>query len=181
MQQKRLVYRYFLERRLADVYFMVGSELASPPMVSLRTFRSWIVPYATELIELVHAHQAKAIQHYHGFIKRVLPDFLTMQPDALHTIEAPPVGNCTFSEAFNIVGDKIALIGNIQYDEFRALTPAQMADAVRAVLDETCGRRFILSPTAGPYEETISEQMVRNYIVFMQTGWEYAPQERAHA
>ena len=162
MQQKRLVYRYFLERQLADVYFMVGSELANPPLVSLKTFKKWIVPYATELIELVHAHHAKAIQHYHGFIKRILPDFLTMNPDALHTIEAPPVGNCTLTEAFDIVGDKIALIGNIQYDDFRALTPPQMADAVRAVLDEARGKRLILSPTAGPYEDTISEQMVQN-------------------
>jgi uroporphyrinogen-III decarboxylase len=141
--------------------------------VSHTTFQKWIVPYATELIALVHAHRAKAIQHYHGFIKRILPDFLTMNPDALHTIEAPPTGNCTLTEAFNIVGDKIALIGNIQYDDFRALTPAQMADAVRAVLDETCGKRFILSPTAGPYEEMILEQMVQNYLAFVKTGWEY--------
>ena len=181
MQQKRLVYRYFLERQLADVYFMVGSELANPPLVSLKTFKKWIVPYATELIELVHAHHAKAIQHYHGFIKRILPDFLTMNPDALHTIEAPPVGNCTLTEAFDIVGDKIALIGNIQYDDFRALTPPQMADAVRAVLDEARGKRLILSPTAGPYEDTISEQMVQNYLAFMQTGWEYSHTEYVHA
>jgi hypothetical protein len=173
MQQKRLVYCYFLERQLADVYFMVGSELASPPLVSLKTFKKWIVPYAAELIELVHSHHAKAIQHYHGFIKRILPDFLTMNPDALHTIEAPPVGNCTLTEAYEIVGEEIALIGNIQYDDFRALTPPQMADAVRAVLDQARGKRLILSPTAGPYEETISEQMVHNYLTFMQTGWEY--------
>jgi hypothetical protein len=173
MQQKRLVYRYFLERQLADVYFMVGSELASPPLVSHTTFQKWIVPYATELIALVHAHHAKAIQHYHGFIKRILPDFLTMNPDALHTIEAPPTGNCTLTEAFNISGDKFALVGNIQYDDFRALTPAQMADAVRAVLDESRGRRLILSPTAGPYEEMISAQMAQNYLAFIKTGWEY--------
>jgi uroporphyrinogen-III decarboxylase len=174
MQQKRLVYQYFLERRLADVYFMVGSELASPPLVSPKTFQKWIVPYATELIDMVHSYHAKAIQHYHGFIKRILPDFLTMGPDALHTIEAPPTGNCTLTEAFEIVGDKIALIGNIQYDDFRRLTPPQMAEAVRAVLDEACGRRLILSPTAGPYEQSISAQMVENYLTFMRTGWEYA-------
>jgi len=173
MRQKRLVYRYCLDRQLADVYFMVGSELASPPLVSHKTFQRWIVPYATELIEMIHARGCKVIQHYHGFIKRILPDFLTMQPDALHTIEAPPTGNCTFTEAFDVVGNKIALIGNIQYDDFRALEPHQMAAAVRAVLDECRGKRLILSPSAGPYEDTLSERMVENYLVFMQTGWEY--------
>ncbi len=173
MQQKRLVYRYFLERGLADVYFLVGSELASPPLVSHRTFQRWVVPYAAELIALIHAHGAKAIQHYHGHIRRILPDFLTMGPDALHTIESPPVGDCTLTEAYRIVGDRIVLIGNIQYDDFRALTPAEMARAVQAVLEECRGKRLILSPTAGPYEEAISERVAANYLAFMQTAWEF--------
>jgi uroporphyrinogen-III decarboxylase len=166
------VYRYFLERNLADVYFMVGSELASPPLVSRKTFQRWILPYATELIEMIHNHGAKVIQHYHGMIKQILPDFVSMAPDALHTIEAPPVGNCTFTEAYQIVGDKIVLIGNIQYDNFRSDTPAQMAEAVRAVLNECKGKRLILSPSAGPYEPAISERIQANYLTFMKTAWE---------
>ena len=173
MVQKRLVYQYCLDRKLAEVYFLVGSELASPPLVSRKTFRRWIVPYARELIELIHAHGCKVIQHYHGQIKLILPDFLEMGPDGLHTIEAPPIGNCTFTEAFDIVGDKIALIGNIQYDEFRALTPDEMRRAVIAVLDECRGKRLILSPSAGPYEESITPEMAENYLAFMKTAWEY--------
>jgi len=173
MAQKRLVYQYCLGRKLAEVYFLVGSELASPPLVSRKTFRRWIVPYARELIELIHAHGSKVIQHYHGQIKLILPDFLEMGPDGLHTIEAPPIGNCTFTEAFEVVGDKIALIGNIQYDDFRALTPAEMRQAVTAVLDECRGKRLILSPSAGPYEESITPELAANYLAFMQAGWEY--------
>ena len=173
MAQKRLVYQYFLDRQLADVYFMVGSELASPPLVSPRTFRAWVLPYAAELIAMVHASgSAKVIQHYHGQIKEVLPGFLDMKADAVHTIEAPPVGNCTFTQAFDIVGDKITLIGNIQYEEFSALTPAQMADAVRAVIAECRGKRFILSPSAGPYAPAISRRVAENYLTFMRTAWE---------
>jgi uroporphyrinogen-III decarboxylase len=171
-QQKRIFYRYCLERDLADVYFLVGSELASPPLVSRPTFLKWIVPYATELIEMIHSYDKKVIQHYHGQIKRILPDFLTMKPDALHTIEAPPVGNCTFTEAFNVVGDQIALIGNIQYDEFRRFTPEEMASEVRKVLAECQGKRLILSPSAGPYEEELSPRQVENYLAFLQAGWE---------
>ena len=171
-QRCRVIYRFCLERDLAEVYFLVGSELASPPMVSRATFQQWIVPHAQELIAMIHAHGCKVIQHYHGQIKEILPDFLTMAPDALHTIEAPPTGNCTFSEAFSIVGDAIALIGNIQYDCFRSCTPDEMRAAVKAVLDECRGRRLILSPTAGPYEETLSERQIENYLAFIQAGWE---------
>ena len=115
---------------------MVGSELASPPMVSRDTFRKWIVPYARELIAMIHAHGKYAIQHYHGQIKLILEDFVEMAPDGLHTIEAPPTGNCTWSEAYAVIKDKIALIGNVQYDLFRSCTPAEMREHVRQVIAE---------------------------------------------
>ncbi|MCX7933720.1 MAG: uroporphyrinogen decarboxylase family protein [Planctomycetota bacterium] len=171
MAQKRIVYRYCLERDLADIYFFVGSELASPPLVSRSTFQRWIVPYAAELIALVRAAGKKAIQHYHGFIRDLLPDFRTMAPDGLHTIEAPPVGNCTFSQAYEELGDSITLIGNVQYDDFRAYTPERMRQAVRDILAECRGRRLILSPTAGPYESDISPRMQENYLAFLDEAW----------
>lgn len=170
MVRYKHIYRYLLEQGVGDVFFLVGSELASPPMVSRATFQRWIVPYAQELISLVHSYGKKVIQHFHGQIKEILPDFLTMAPDALHTIEAPPIGNCTLSEAFDIVGDRIGLIGNIQYDDFRSMTPAEMDKAVSACLDECRGRRFMLSPTAGPYENSIGERMQANYLQFLRSG-----------
>lgn len=170
MTRYRLVYRYLLEREVGDVFFLVGSELASPPLVSRATFQRWVVPYATELIALIHAYGGKVIQHYHGQIREILPDFLTMAPDALHTIEAPPVGDCTLSDAFDIVGDAIGLIGNIQYDEFHRLTPAEMTRAVEACLDECRGKRFMLSPTAGPYETVVTPRLRENYLRFMEAG-----------
>ena len=171
-QEKLLVYRFFLERDAADVYFLVGSELAAPPMVSHQTFREWIVPYAKGLIDLVHSYGKRVIQHFHGQIRTLLDDFVEMGPDALHTIEAPPIGDCTFSDAFDIVGDRITLIGNIQYDEFRALTPAQMRTSVQEVIEECRGRRLILSPSAGPFDDDLSGRMKENYLAFIKTAWE---------
>ncbi len=178
MQRVRIIYDWCLQRDLAEVYFLVGSELASPPMLSPATFDRWIVPYARELIERIHAHGRYAIQHYHGQIRLILPRFLEMGADALHTIEAPPTGDCTLAEAFEVVGDRIALIGNVQYDCFRSYTPAQMARAVRDVLAEANGRRLILSPSAGPYEHEISRRVAANYLAFLRAGW-HAGQRRA--
>jgi len=172
MEQKRIVYRWCLERDLADVYFLVGSELASPPLVSRATFQRWIVPYAKELIERVHSYGKKVIQHYHGQIREILDDFVGMAPDGLHTIEAPPVGNCTFTQAFEATKSRITLIGNIQYDRFRSDTPGEMAKAVREVLEECRGKRLILSPSAGPYEPDIAPAMAANYMAFMRAAWD---------
>lgn len=174
MAGHRIIYRYLLEQDIGEVFFMVGSEMASPPLVSPETFRRWIVPYARELIEMVHSYGKKVIQHYHGQIAEILPDFLTMGPDALHTIEAPPVGNCTLTQAFDVVGGSIGLIGNIQYDEFHRLTSEQMDRAVRECLDECRGKRFMLSPTAGPYETDPPQRVIDNYLQFLRTAAEYA-------
>lgn len=174
MVHYRIIYRYLLEQGVGDVFFTVGSELASPPLVSRHTFQQWVVPYARDLNALVHKYGKYVIQHYHGQIKEILPDFLTMAPDALHTIEAPPVGNCTLSEAFSIVGDHIGLIGNIQYDEFHRLTPDEMEQAVREVLGECCGKRFMLSPTTGPYETEVTPRLRENYLRFLDTAWHYS-------
>lgn len=172
MERYRHLYRFCLEHDMADVYFLVGSELASPPMVSRATFQRWIVPFARELIAMIHSYGKKAIQHYHGQIREILPDFLTMAPDALHTIEAPPIGNCTFTQAFDIVGDKIALIGNVQYDSFRSHTPEAMKNEVNDILAECQGKRLILSPSAGPFDADITDNMVKNYLAFIEAGVE---------
>ncbi|MBT4501451.1 MAG: hypothetical protein HOC74_27230, partial [Gemmatimonadetes bacterium] len=71
------------------------------------------------------------------------------------------------------VGDRITLIGNVQYDEFRSATTEQMAASVTDLLEECRDRRFILSPTAGPFDPDPPESIIRNYRVFLETAWEY--------
>jgi len=174
LRQLETVYRFCLERDLAEVYFLVGSELASPPLVSRATFQRWVVPYESRLIELVHSYGKRVIQHYHGHIGEILPDFLTMGPDGLHTIESPPVGNCTLSQAYDGTRGSITLIGNIQYDEFRSLSPERMKHQVRETLDEVDGRRFVLSPTAGPFDAEPSPALIDNYLAFVEAAAQYS-------
>lgn len=192
-------YRWCLEHELADIYFLVGSELAAPPMVNYDTFRDWIMPFQKELIDLVHSFGKLVITHFHGRIRGLLKDFLELGPDGLHTIEEPPVGDCPLEEAFSVVGDRIALIGTIQYDEFRALEPESMRKEVRRVLEiadravtvpekgqsygdtgsqggTDCGsartgkRRFVLSPSAGPFHPELDSRMRDNYLAFLDEG-----------
>lgn len=173
MRRLRVVYDYCLSRDLAEVYFLVGSELAAPPLVGPDVFDRWIVPYATELIGMIHRRGARAIQHFHGQIAEILPRFVDMGADGLHTIEAPPVGNCTFTEAFAVTKGRLALIGNIQYDEFHRLDADGMDRAVRAVIDECRGQRLILSPSAGPYEAVIPPRVTENYLRFLDSAWRH--------
>ena len=115
----------------------------------------------------------KSIIHYHGNIKKVLKGIKEINPDAVHTIEAPPTGDCTLTEAREALGKEIILIGHIQYEDIRSMTREQMRRHVKDVLREGMSGRFILSPTAGPYEEAISENMQENYIEILRTGYAY--------
>lgn len=170
MERQRVIYAWTLKHRLAEVYFMVGSELASPPMFSRTTFLNWIVPYAQELIANIHRAGCRVIQHYHGQIGLILPDFLTMGADALHTIEEPPIGDCTLEQAFHVVGDRLGLIGCIQYDCFREYTPDRMRAAARDQLRRTQGQRFMLAPSAGPFDPEPSARVIDNYLAFLQVA-----------
>jgi uroporphyrinogen-III decarboxylase len=172
MARSAAIYDYALSRALAEVYFLVGSELASPPLLSRATFQRWVVPHARRIIDMIHDAGAFAIQHYHGQIRQILPDFLTMGADALHTIEEPPVGDCRIDEAFDVVGDRLGLIGCIQYYCFRSDTPAQMQRAVREQIAAYRDKRFMLSPSAGPYEPHPDPRVIPNYLAFLEAGWQ---------
>ena len=171
MRAVRETYRWCLEQDIAEVYFLVSSELAAPPLVGVDTFARWIVPYSSELIGMVRQAGRFAIQHFHGQIRRLLPYFRQMAPHALHTIEAPPVGDCTISQAYEGLGTDIALIGNLQYDDFRSSTSAQMREQVHRLLDEVDGRPFICSPTAGPFDPNPSPHLIENYLAFIDAAW----------
>ncbi|OGV49626.1 MAG: hypothetical protein A2X49_04680 [Lentisphaerae bacterium GWF2_52_8] len=169
----RTVYSYCLERNLSDLYFMVGSELAAPPLVGIDTFRKWIVPFSAELTRMIHSKNCKVIQHFHGQVKNILPYFLEIGADALHTIEAPPIGNCTMSEAYAATGGRMTLIGNIQYDDFCRWDSAKIEAETLRLLEECRGKRFILSPTAGPYDPNPPETLLKNYKTFLETAWNH--------
>ena len=95
-----------------------------------------------------------------------------INPDGLHTIEAPPIGDCTITQAREVLDDMI-LIGNIQYDDLAHYEPEQIRELVKTIMDEGKNGRFILSPTAGPYEEFIGDKMINNYISMIDAGVKY--------
>lgn len=165
-------YEYLLENGVGPVYFIVGSEFAGPPVVSPTNFNDLSTRYVKGIVDKIRSYGMYSIVHYHGFLKDILQGMKEINPDALHTIEAPPVGNCTISEAREVLGDMI-LIGNIQYDELRSKTPEEMEEMVKEVLEEGKSGRFILSPTAGPYEKELSPRMQENYLKFMKAGLKY--------
>ena len=165
---------YLLEEGVGPVYFIVGSEFACPPMVSPRIFRSQVVHYDKPLIETLHAYDCLAITHHHGAARRILDDLTEMQPNGIHPLEAPPVGDTPLGLAKATLGQQTSLIGTIQYDTLIQGSADQVQLEVRAALQAwKPGGRFILAPSAGPYQDTLSPQAVSNLLAMIQLGLDF--------
>jgi len=166
------LYKYVLERDVGEVFFIVGAEFAGPPLVSPAKFNDMSVRYVKGIVDLIRSYGKKSIVHYHGQLYHVLDGMKQINPDGLHTIEAPPVGDCTITQARAVLEDMI-LIGNIQYDDLARRNKQEIDLMVKQAIDEAKGGRFILSPTAGPYESELSDTMIENYIAFIEAGIKY--------
>lgn len=175
MQERVLeVYRQYLELDLADAYFIVGAEFAGPPLVSPKQFNTLSSRYLKRLVSLIRSYGKISIIHYHGNLYRVLDGFREINPDGLHTIEAPPIGDCTITQARSVLGPQTVLIGNIQYDDLEHLDSEAIDHLVRNTMEEGIkAGRFILSPTAGPYAAAPSPQLIENYLTFIKAGIKY--------
>lgn len=165
-------YKYFLERGVGEVFFIVGAEFAGPPLVSPAKFNELSVRYVKGIVDLIRSYGKKSIVHYHGNLYKVLEGMREINPDGLHTIEAPPIGDCTITQARQALGDMI-LIGNIQYDDLVRKDKEEITEIVKSAIEEGKSGRFILSPTAGPYENFLNSKAVENYMAFIEAGIKY--------
>jgi uroporphyrinogen-III decarboxylase len=165
----------FLQKALAagagPVFFTVETEFVGPPMGSLSTFDALVTPFQGPLFELIHHSGGKVIVHHHGRIKPLLQRLANLGADAIHPIEEPPIGDCPLAEAKRQVGDRVCLIGSVQYDDFERLEPDEIESLVRRqITDAAPGGGMILSPTAGPYEAHISPHRQENIRRFIEAG-----------
>jgi uroporphyrinogen-III decarboxylase len=129
--------------------------------------------YVKGICDLIREYGKYSIVHYHGNLYRILDGIRAINPDGLHTIEAPPIGDCTLSQAREKLGKDTILIGNIQYDDLAHLEKHEIEELVRQAMDAGKSGKFILSPSAGPYENTISDKMIENYLAFIDAGIKY--------
>ena len=167
------LYKYLLERNVGEVFFIVGAEFAGPPLVSPAKFSEMSARYVKGIVDLIREYGKWSIVHYHGNPYKILEGMKAVAPDGLHTVEAPPIGDCTMAQAREVLGKETILIGNMQYDDLARREPAEIEAMVKEIMEEGKSGRFILSPTAGPYEQEISGKHVRNYLAFIKAGVKY--------
>lgn len=160
-----------LEQGAGPVFFTVGTEFVAPPMCSPAAFDALITPFDAPIFELIHRYGGRVIVHHHGRIAAILERIADIGADGIQPIEEPPVGDCTMAEAKRRIGDRVCLVGSVQYDDFERLTPDEMEALVRRqIQDAAPGGGMILAPTAGPYAAHLSPRHQENLLRFIEAG-----------
>lgn len=156
---------YLLQNGAGPVFFLVGSEFACPPSVSPRTFRELYLKYAARVVEQIHRYNGLVLMHHHGAALRILDDIVALGPDAIQPLESPPVGDTPLETAKRVVGSRVTLTGNLQYETLCTAPLNVLETDVRAIYQAwKPGGRFIFAPSAGPYQEALSETAVHNHL-----------------
>ncbi len=164
----------FLEAGVGEVFYFNGPEFILPPNQPPEVFDEFISFYDSKLISLIHKYGKLAIIHCHGKVANFLEKFVDIGADAVHPLEAPPMGNINIREIKKRPGNRICLIGNIQYTELIDSSPEEIEIRVkRLICDAGAGGGLIVSPCCGLYELPLPERTAKNYIAMIDAVRKY--------
>jgi uroporphyrinogen-III decarboxylase len=163
-----------LEADVVDLYRISEPEYGTPPHMPPSYFERFVLPYVTEMVELIHRKNAKVRVHCHGKIRGVLDMILETGADSIDPCEAPPDGDITLAEVKKHLAGRMSIFGHIQV---KLLERARAEEVETAVIE--CmraakeGGGFVIMPTAAPFGKTLASKTEENYLRFIDTALEH--------
>ena len=160
-----------LSEQTEDVlYRIVGPEYVTGPIVRPSLFQEFVVPYDRRLVRIVKDSGNIACIHCHGRIREVVDGIKSIDPHVLEPIEPPPKGNIALRELKEKIGDRISLMGYIQYNDLEFESRQVIRRKVKeAISDGAAGGGYIVFPTAEPIAR-ISDRLFENQKEMVRSG-----------
>jgi len=164
--------RVVLDRPLDTIANTGGSEQCTPPMMSPESYAEFVTPYDGRLVALLNEHDIPVNCHCHGHVSHVLPQLVEMGYASTDPVE-PELGggDLPIARARELVGGRLTLIGNLQFDELEHASSDHIRRRVREIIDSG-RRRLVLSASAGPISR-MSENMLLNYRAWVDEAVAY--------
>lgn len=121
------------------------------PFFTAEQFETLIVPYLREAISEYRRMGYYSIKHTDGNIMPILKPLAECRPDGIHSLD--PQGGVDLREVRRIVGDKIALIGNVNCGLLQTGSDAECDQDVMRSLQEGMadGKGYIFSTSNCAY------------------------------
>lgn len=140
------------------------------PFFSPDQFDELIVPYLKEIIGEYRKMGYYTIKHTDGNVMPILKQIADCQPNAIHSLD--PQGNVSLPEARKIVGDKIALVGNVNCGLLQTGTDEECDEDVKRSLKEgmEAGKGYIFSTSNCVYTGLSLERYERMWNIWQKYG-----------
>ncbi len=150
---------------------MGGSEQCTPPMMSPDGFDEFVTPYDSRIVKFFNDRGIPVNCHCHGRVSSALESMLRIGLSSTDPVEPPPQGDVTMQQARDIAGDRLTLLGNLEWVELVEESPDHIRRRVKEIID-TGKRRLILSSSAGP-NSRMSPGLIANYRAWIEAALEY--------
>ncbi len=160
-----------LETTDADLYRICGPEYMCPPYLPPKYFERFMLPYLTDMVQLIHQYNRLVRVHCHGRIGRVIDMIVETGCDGTDPCEEIPDGDTTLEELKARVGDKLTLFGSMQLKllETGCVEDVRRETARMLAAGKPNGR-FVLMPTAAPINVPLRDKTVENYKAYIDTA-----------
>jgi uroporphyrinogen decarboxylase len=146
----------------ADYCFNVG------PFLSPKMFREFVTPYLTMAVAGLRELGIYTVKHTDGNIMPILDQLVEAKPDAIHSID--PQAGVSLKEVKAMVGDKVAICGNVHCAMLHNGTLAQVVeDSKRALRDGMPGGGFFFCTSNTPFKGMPLE----NYLAMLEVRKEF--------
>ncbi len=163
---------YLADRgHLADGFIM-GSDYCfnTNPFYSPDQFEEFVAPYLKEVISEWRKLGYYSIKHTDGNIMPILKQMADCKPDAIHSLD--PQGGISLPEVRKVVGDEIALIGNVNCGLLQTGTDEECdADVMRALREGmAAGKGYIFATSNCVYPGMPLERYERMWQLWREHG-----------
>ncbi|MEN6385335.1 MAG: uroporphyrinogen decarboxylase family protein [Phycisphaerales bacterium] len=131
-------------------------------------FDKFVVPFVSEMVNLIHSKGSRVRIHCHGKIGKVLDSICKINCDAIDPCESPPDGDIELSEVKDKIGDKISIFGNIQLKQLETASGDEIKRIVKNCMDAAKeSGRYVIMPTASPINSPLSAKTEENYFTYI--------------
>ena len=140
------------------------------PFFTPEQFDDFIVPYLKDVITEYKKMGFYTIKHTDGNIMPILKQMADCGPHAFHSLD--PQGGVTIPEVRKVVGDKIALIGNVNCGLLQTGTDVECdADVMRSLREGMAdGKGYIFSSSNCAYTGLPLERYERMWKIWQEYG-----------
>ncbi len=153
---------------------LIGAEFAVPPFLSREDFLKYDGDFYKKVIDVTDKYGIPAAFHCHGPMKDIMNDIWEWGYSFIEPFEPPPRGNVIIGEALEASSGKGIVFGGIDEVVLNTGTKEEVKSHVDSCLMQANGKNkpFILSQTATPFFDPISDNVKENYLLYLKLGIE---------